>query len=309
VEKQVKKLSYTFILVAACLWGIISLFVQGLHACGFTSIQIVAIRVSVASFILLLYVGVTNKSTLTIRPSDGKYFIGTGLLSIVFFNWSYFTAIQETSASIAAILLYTAPAFVTLFSRILFKEWLTTNKVASLLMTFIGCAFVVGILPVMHSMISITGILLGLGAGFGYALYSIFGKFALRKYNALTVTTYTFVVASLGIIPLSRIWNEFNLFLNWKVWVYSIGLGLFSTVLPYLIYTIGLTHVESSKAAIVATLEPIVATVTGTIVFSDALTKWQLLGIFLVITAVIIVQMNPQGVSVRTSKYHQYAKE
>ncbi len=285
-----KKWAYLFIAAGASLWGIISIFVEALHEYGFTPLQIVAIRVITSALLLVLYVAVVNRSLLKIQPSDGKYFIGTGILSIVFFNWCYFTAIQETSISVAAILLYTGPAFVTILSRILFKEWLTRKKIIALLLTFIGCSFVVGILPTMNATISMYGLLVGLGSGFGYALYSIFGKFALSKYHPMTVTTYTFIFASIGIIPMSGLWNSWNLFLDWKVWGYGIGLGLIPTIFAYLLYTLGLSYVESSRASITATIEPIVATLVGTLLFSEMLSMWQIVGISLVIFAVVIVQ-------------------
>jgi len=285
-----KKWAYLFIATGATLWGIIAVFVQSLHSFGFTPLQIVAIRVIVSTVILFLYAAFTNRSLLKIHPSDGKYFIGTGIFSIVFFNWCYFTAIQETSISIAAILLYTGPAFVTILSRMIFKEWLTSRKMLALLATFIGCSFVIGILPSMNESISLYGLLIGLGSGFGYALYSIFGKFALQKYHVLTVTTYTFLFASIGILPISGLWGSAHLFASGKVLAYSIGLGVFPTVLAYLFYTLGLSYVESSRASIASTIEPIVATLVGTLLFGEMLTLWQMFGILLVIMAVVIVQ-------------------
>lgn len=60
------------------------------------------------------------------------------------------------------------------FSIILFKEKLTRRKVAALILTFIGCAFVTGVVKGSQDT-SPLGILAGLGSGFGYALtvYSV----------------------------------------------------------------------------------------------------------------------------------------
>lgn len=235
-----------------------------------------------------------NPSLLKINLTDLKYFFGTGILSIAFFNWCYFTAIQTTSVSIAAILLYTAPAFVTILSRILFKEWLTRKKIISLVGTFVGCAFVVGLFPTTHLSITLSGMIIGLGAGLGYALYSIFGKFALQKYHPVTVTTYTFLIASAGLVPISHIWKVPNLFFYPSTWIYGSGLAVISTVFAYVFYTLGLSRVESSRASIMATVEPLVATLIGAVVFAQSLTMWQMAGIFLIIAAVIFVQEKPK---------------
>ncbi|HWR05853.1 DMT family transporter [Sporomusa sp.] len=287
-----KTWAYGLIVVAATLWGIISIFVKGLAEYGFTTLQIVAMRVAISAIILTVYIAIKDRSLLRIRPAHGTYFIGTGIFSIAFFNWCYFTAIQETSVAVAAILLYTAPAFVLVLSRFLFGERLTTGKVAALIVTFSGCAFVVGFLPGLQGAISLYGLAAGLGAGFGYALYSIFSKFALQHYNALTVTVYTFWFAAAVMLPVSELWETRALFYHWPVVAYSIGFSFFSTVLAYWCYTIALSYIEAGRAAIAATLEPIVATVVGTLFFGEILSNWQLFGIILVIAAVASVQRN-----------------
>ena len=284
------KWAYLLIAAGAAMWGIIGIFVQALYSFGFSPGQVVAIRAISAASILLIYTATVNRHSLKIRPLDLKYFIGTGIFSIVFFNWCYFTVIKEASLSVAAILLYTAPAFVTVISRFVFKEWLTFRKIAALIATILGCALVVGFLPSMQVSVSTLGIVVGLGSGLGYALYSIFGKLASSKYSSLTITTYTFIIAGTFMLPVSRIWEATDLFAQAEVWIYALGLGLIPTVLAYTLYTLGLSQIESSRASITATIEPIVAAMVGTALFGDILTGWQVLGIVLVLSAVFLVQ-------------------
>jgi drug/metabolite transporter (DMT)-like permease len=284
------KLALLFIGAGASLWGIIGIFVTYLYEIGFTPTQVVAVRALSATIFLVIYVLFKNRQLLKINVSDSKYFVGTGIFSIVLFNWCLFSAIEETSISIASILLYTAPAFVTIFSRLLFKEALTTRKVLALFITFIGCSFVIGILPNMDEPVSLYGVILGLGSGLFYSLYSIFGKFALKKYDSLTVTVYTFLFATIAVIPFSSLWSVLPLFLDIKVWMYIIGLGFLSTMLPFIFYTKGLNTIESSRASIIATIEPVVASLMGFLIFHEKLNLWQYLGIIMVIAAVVIVQ-------------------
>jgi len=282
--------AYLFIVTGAALWGLIGLFVQALYNFGFSPLQVVAVRVISAGLILLLYVLITDRSVLKINAGDSKYFIGTGILSIVFFNWCYFTTMQEVSLSVAAVLLYTAPAFVTIISRFVFQEPLTTGKMFALGITITGCALVVGFLPSMQFSVSRYGFIVGLGSGLGYALYSIFGKLASSRYSSLTITTYTFIFAGAFMIPTSGLWEIKELFLNLKVCLYGAGLGIIPTILAYVLYTLGLSHVESSRASITATVEPVVAALIGITVFGDILTPWQALGMVLILSAVFLVQ-------------------
>jgi drug/metabolite transporter (DMT)-like permease len=299
-----KKLAILLIGIAASLWGIIGVFVTFLYEVGFTPTQVVTVRALSATFFLVVYVAFKNRQLLKIKVTDSKYFVGTGIFSIVLFNWCLFSAIEETSISIAAILLYTAPAFVTIFSRILFQEALTLRKISALLITLVGCSFVIGILPNSNETISLYGFILGLGSGLFYALYSIFGKFALKKYDSLTVTVYTFIFAAIAITPFSGLWSVLPLFSTSKVWIYIIGLGFLSTMLAYILYTKGLSTIESSRASIIATIEPVVASLIGFFVFQENLNIWQYLGIVMVIAAVIIVQESTKRSNQKTFVYN-----
>ncbi|QOR67859.1 EamA family transporter [Cytobacillus suaedae] len=285
-----KNSAYLFILIGAVLWGVIGIFVTTLYEHGFSPTQVVTIRAISAALFLVLYTLIKNRQLLKIHIYDSKYFIGTGIVSIVFFNWCLFSAIQETSISIAAILLYTAPAFVTVLSRVIFKESFTAKKITALFITLIGCALVIGVVPNNNGAISFYGLILGLGSGFFYALYSIFGKFALRKYDSLTVSVYTFIFAAIAITPFSGLRSILPLFVNGKVWLSILGLGFLSTMLAYILYTKGLQYVETSRASILATVEPVVAALLSFIIYQEQLLLWQYIGIFLVIFAVIIVQ-------------------
>lgn len=298
-----KKSAYLLIATGAVCWGIISIFIKHLYIAGFNPTQVVAVRALSALLFLFIYIIFKNHRLPKIKIPDTKYFIGTGVISVVLMNWCMFSAIKETSIPIATILLYTAPAFVTLFSRILFKEFLTPKKILALLITLSGCAFVSGFLPVKGESVSLVGLIFGLGSGFFYASYSIFGKFALAKYDSLTVTFYTFIFACLAIIPFSGLWYITPLFTSFNVWLNIIGLGFISTMMAYLLYTKGLAYVESSRASIIATIEPVVATLVSYFVFQEKLSFWQYTGIVMVIAAVILVQEIPkrQSRKVKTS--------
>ena len=285
---------YMSIVVGASLWGIISIFVKDLYLMGLNTMQIVALRATSATIILILYTYIKDKRLLKIQIKDIYYFIGTGLASIVFFNWCYFFTIKEASVSVAVILLYTAPAIVTIISRFAFKEMLTTSKIISLMLTFVGLLLVTGYLNGPQKSISSLALLTGLGSGLGYALYSIIGKYALRKYDVLAVTTYTFIVASILLLPVLFTIDYNTLTNSTRFWFQVINLGLFPTALAYILYTIGLVNLESSRASITATIEPMVGTLVGLIVFHEVILFMQWIGILMILSSIIVVQMDKE---------------
>lgn len=284
-----------YIIVAGTLWGIISIFVNQLRIIGFNSMQVVSIRVLFSALVLVFYLLLKDRQQLKIKLKDIPLFIGTGVGSIIFFNYCYFEAIDIIGgASIPALLLYTAPIFVMILSVILFKEKITKKKLISLVMTFLGLALVTGAFS-SSDKISIFALLLGLGSGLGYALYSIFGKFLVDKYSAITIITYTFVVATIFSVPFSGIVQNFDLLISLKGILSALALAVVSTVLPFLLYTKGLYGMEAGKASILATVEPFVATIVGVLFFKETMTSFKIIGMLLVLLAIIILNVNKKS--------------
>ena len=284
-----QKKSYLLILAAASLWGCLGVFLKLLTAAGLTSMQSVAVRTGVATVLYFFFLWVTDRGALKISLRDCRYFVGTGILSVVFFNWCYFNTIQLSSLSVAAVLLYTSPAFVMLLSALLFHESITRRKVLALCLTFLGCMLVTGLLPLGGAGLSPKTILFGLGAGFGYALYTIFSKFALEKYASGTVSFYTFLFATLASLPLSGLLQTPQVLLDGRAVAGALGMGVFCCILPYVFYTEGLRHVEAGKAAILATAEPFVAALLGILLFHEVLTPFKLLGMAAILFSIVLL--------------------
>lgn len=291
-------MKYTFcILAAGGLWGMISVFIHILQAAGFNSMQCVAIRAFFTAALMLIYLCVKNPRGLRIHLRDIPLFFGTGILSILFFNYCYFEAIEVIGgAAVPALLMYTAPIFVMILSAILFREPITKHKLIALLATFIGLGFVTGAFT-GGEVLSAKAIALGLGSGLGYALYSIFGKYLVDKYEPATITFYTFLVAAIGAIPVSGVLQDITLIFSAKCIASAVGLALFSTVLPFLLYTTGLSHVEAGKASIFATVEPFTAAIIGASLFHEQFTAAKITGMLLIVAAIIYLNLSASFVS------------
>ena len=292
-----------YIVIGATLWGTIGFYVKKLYEYEFTPMEVVTIRVMIAAVVLLIYLISTSPKSLKLQQfSDIKYFLGTGIISFSFFNYCMFKTIELSTIPISAALLYTAPAFVIVISYFLFQEKITAIKLIALCSTFIGVIFVVGLIPLHLQSISFITIIIGLGSGLGYALYSIFSKYALKKYSSLVITTYTFVVAAIALMPFFPYREKLRLLLNFDVLPYILGLGLLPTTIAYIVYTYGLQRTEASKAAIIATIEPVVATFIGIFLFVEPFTIFQLLGMVFIIGAVILVQLQSDAFMKKSNK-------
>ena len=290
MEKARRNIGPALILLAGCFWGSMGIFVRRLTDYGFSSIQIVAIRVTLAALIFCMLLLIKDPSGFRISVKDIPLFLGLGFGSILFFTVCYFTAITMMPLSTAAILLYTSPIWIMLLSVLFFREKLTGRKLLALVLAFAGCVLVSG---VSGEGMTLPGLLVGLGSGIGYGLYSILGTVALRRYSPYTVTTYTFAFAALGAWLICRpadMLAKFAAAPNLPGLVFFCVLtALVTAVIPFLAYTLGLRTVEASRAGILATVEPLVATLIGVAVFSEPLTLLSGLGILLILAAVVLL--------------------
>lgn len=284
------------VLLSGILWGCISIFIKALSAAGLNALEISTVRLLIAAVCFTLWVAVTDRSKLRVRRKDLWLFVGTGIVSVVLFNCFYFTTMLNSQASVAVVLLYTSPVFVMLLSALLFREKITSRKLAALAMTFGGCVLVAGLASGGYA-ISPGVLLTGLASGLFYALYTIFGRVALEKYDTMTVTAYTFLFGALGSVfvgsPLSAaaaVKRQPTLLL------WCLGIGILCTVLPYFFYTWGLQRMESGRAAILVAVEPLVGAVIGMTLFHESRDLGKLLGIGLILAAILVLNtgMSPQ---------------
>ena len=296
MEKTQRNFGPLLIILAGCFWGSMGIFVRKLSACGFSPIQIVSIRITIAALVFALLLLVKERSGFRIALRDLPLFLGLGFGSILFFTVCYFSAITIMPLSTAAILLYTSPIWIMLMSVLFFHERLNGIKLIALALAFAGCVLVSGI---SGEGLTLTGLLLGLGSGIGYGLYSILGTVALRRYSPYTVTTWTFLFAAAGswlVCSPAEMTSRFAAAGDLAGLLLFCGLtGLVTAVIPFLAYTLGLRTVEASKAGILATIEPLVATLVGIIVFSEPVTLLSGLGIFLILMAVILLNRRQQN--------------
>ena len=146
--------------------------------------------------------------------------------------------------------------------------------------------------------VTLTGLLAGLGSGIGYGLYSILGTVALRRYSPYTVTAYTFLFAAAGSWLICGPADMVSKFAAAPSPVSLLLLclltALVTAVVPFLAYTLGLRTVEASRAGILATVEPLVATLIGILVFSEPLTVLSGIGIALILAAVVLLNLSPR---------------
>lgn len=291
-------ISASMVIASAILWGLYGTFVTILTSMGLSRNALVFLRMLGTSIPVGLLICATDRKAFRVRKADIPLFLCNGLLSLLFFTFCYTAAIKVTKIATAAALLYTAPAIVMVLSAILFHEKMNARKVFCCLLAVVGCAFASGLGGELFaggaasvSLITPAGLLLGLGAGLGYALYSIFSRIILnRGYSVYTNVFYSFGVAMIGFFVLSVMDGSIG-----EVWespsrtALALLCGLLTGSFAYVLYTTGMKGMETSRAAQLTTIEPVTAALLGSLLFHQPLSFWEIVGIVMVVGSVVLM--------------------
>lgn len=146
LAKRTQARAIFLVLLAGSLWGCIGLFSRTLSALGVGPETIVILRNVGACVVLAVLFLIYDRSIFRIQLRHFPIFLGTGIVSILFFTLCYFNSQQVSSLAVSAILLYTAPTFVVLLSALFWREKITKQKLLALIIAFFGCCCVAGLL-------------------------------------------------------------------------------------------------------------------------------------------------------------------
>ena len=282
---------YGLALVAACLWATLGLFYTGLEAYGLPRVTIVFYRAAIAAVILFIALGWRRRNWLRLEWRDWPFFAAFGLIGVAAFYVVYIQAIALTGMGMAAVLMYTAPAWVTLLSAILFKEPLSALKGLAVTLACGGCALVGQVYSLSSVRLNLWGILAGLGAGLTYGLYTLFSKLAQRRYTSWATLLYALGLGALFLLPLQARADLVRAVAQPTTLLWLLMLGLIPTLGGGVAFNAALRRIPASNASIVATLEPAVATLLGWLFLDERLQALQLLGAGLILAAVVILQL------------------
>jgi drug/metabolite transporter (DMT)-like permease len=281
---------YLLIMGAAILWASAGTTSKYLFNGGMSPYVLAQYRVSFSSLLIFAYLLVFSRNTLKIHVRDLWYLGVLGALGMGGVQATYLFAISKIKVAMAILLQYLAPFFVAIYSWLFSRESMDRWKVLSILLAFAGCVLVVEAYKVSFFSLNIEGVIAGvLSAGF-FSFYSLLGERAMARYSPWTVLFYALVFAAV----LFNISMPIRNIIVWKAelrWclsvVYIIVCG---TVIPFGLYYMGIEHLRSTRASIVATLEPISAGFLSFIFLGEFLTPWQIFGGLLVIAAIGIIQ-------------------
>lgn len=291
------------VLAAASLWGTLGYYGRRLYPLGLTPHELASVRAAIGFLGLALWAA-RAPARLRIRPRDLPFFALYGIVAVALFQWLYFAAIERTTLANAAALLYTAPAFVVLLSRAAGGERVSRRQLTALAMVLAGVFLVTGAAASIadgSGSISAAALALGLASGLTYGLYTVFGKRALARYDAVQTVFWAFAFGALALSLAAPPWRPF--IAHPGAATLLVALGLLPTLTAYLLYIAALRRLPAATAAMLATIEPVVATLVGIALLGEAMGAGQAAGIALIVAAALLLsRAGPPGLRTRAPR-------
>jgi drug/metabolite transporter (DMT)-like permease len=236
-----------------------------------------------------VWLWIRGRGLLKIARRDLVYFslLGTVLAAT---HFTYLYAISRVHVAAAILLQYQSPVLIVAYSVMFRRKRPLFLTIVSLFGALWGCYLMVGAYNLDILDINRAGIISGLASAVFFAWYSVKSEYGMRIYSPWTVLFYALFFAAV-------IWNVLEPPLSAFTGTYSIMLwcgiffvGIFGTVLPFGLYNEGIRLINSTRAGITATLEPVVAGVIAWFFIGETLGILQIMGAGLIIASILLLQ-------------------
>ncbi len=294
-------LGYLMVTLAALCWATLGvLYTIAVRQLGLHPLAIAAYRALIAGVVLTIVLMPQRQAIFRVHREHGPVMLLYVLGGVAIFYALYVYAVILVGVSVAVVLLYTAPAWVALMAWFFLGESIALRTLVALGLTWAGVVLVARAYDVTQLRMNSVGLIVGLLSGFTYGLYSVLQKALVRHYRPWTIQWYGLLGGGLTLAFFQPRTSFLAPLGRPETYPWLLAMALLSTLLPGLLYTTGVQWVPVSVASIVATLEPVAATVFGYIFLGERLTPAQWIGAVSILLAVWLLR--PQGKRMRATQ-------
>ncbi len=277
---------------AATLWGSNATISKALFNLQLNPLHLLQIRLGLGALILVAFLAMFKPALLRINLADLPYFIVLGVVGLTMVQLTYFYTISLTGVALAVFLQYLAPLFVTAYTVVLTRTRPAPRRLLGIAFGIFGSALLV--LPVANGQLSLMGLLSGLASAFFLAFYTIWGKRKAGEYSGWTILAYGLTFAALFWSFFVPPWVAFGGGHSLNMHLAFIFLAIFSNIIPFGLYFLGLRYTDATTATVTAMLEPLVAAFTAWVFLQETLSVVQILGGVAILAAVYLAQKKPR---------------
>jgi drug/metabolite transporter (DMT)-like permease len=295
---------YTFAFISAFFLSTTAIFIRYLTQTYQLPALVLAfwrdVFVTVSLFPVLI---IFRPKLLEISKASFLYLIAYGFV-LAIFNALWTLSVALNGAAIATVLVYCSAGFTALLGWWLLKEQLHWSKIVAIFLSLGGCAIVSGVVGGSGWQSNLIGVIAGIFAGLFYAIYSLMGRSASQRgLNTTTSIFCTFACATIFLLFINLIPGDFPpgkairisdlLWLGsaWEGWGVLFLLAAVPTVAGFGFYNLSLSHLPSSVANLILTLEPAFTAITAFILLGERFTGIQILGSLITLAGVVFLRV------------------
>jgi drug/metabolite transporter (DMT)-like permease len=279
---------------AAIMWGTNGVISRFLLERGITPLTLVETRSLIAALGMGGLLLCVARGRFRVRQRDLPLLLLFGLaLAIV--TYAYFLAVKLLPVAVAVMIQYTGPTLIALYTAVE-KRRLPPGRIwAALGLTLGGIALLAGLGSLLAGTtaagITLLGVLVAFGSAVAMAFYMLVGERLGKRMHPQASVFYGFALASVVWLALQPPWQFQTAALAPDALPLVLAVGIVGTLIPFGLFLAAVNRLDATRAAILATLEPVTAALISWVWLGEHLDAWQLLGGLLVLVGVTIVQL------------------
>ena len=285
---------YFLIVSASIMWGTMGIFGKLAFEYGINPVTLTALRIFISSITMLISIILLKRNLLKIKKKDVPQLLVFAILAVALQRIAYFYTVDLTTATIAAVLFYTYPIFVTVHASLFLKEKLTFSIILAIVLTFSGVAFVVKAYEAAWLNANLLGLAFGMLTSLLFALYFLMTKKLRNSYTSWTLLLYGDGLGAIALTP--ALCFSFSEIVSYpqQLWLLILVIGLFPSLTAYLLFSYALKYVESSKGSILSVIEPLSAAIFSVTILGERFEPLQIVGVALVLVGIVLLFYKPK---------------
>jgi drug/metabolite transporter (DMT)-like permease len=293
-------LGYLFTVGAAAMFAVNGTVSTLALQAGIPATRLTALRCTGAALALVLVLAVASPARLRIRWREVPFVAVFGVVGIALTQFLYYVAIGRLPVGIALVFEMTAPVFIALYVWLVRREHVRSRLWVALALSLSGLVLVAEVWEGGGSL-DLLGVAAALTAAVCLAAYYLLGERGTADRDPVALTAWSFVAAAL-FWAVAAPWWRFDPGLlaervpvslgsaQVPVWVLVGWIVVLGAVVPFWLSLAALRHLPPTAAGIVATVEPVLASIVAWSWVEQVLSVWQVLGGAVVLGGIVLAQ-------------------
>jgi drug/metabolite transporter (DMT)-like permease len=254
------------------------------------SVALVGFRVAGAAFTLLILARASGKLQ-RIETTDWPLLIVSSMLGLVLNQLLFTKGLSLTTAINATLLSTTIPVFTLLAGVVLGTDRATLRRLLGIALAAAGVVYLIGPGRAQFSSGTRIGDSLIVANSLCYGAYIAISKNLMKRYHALTVIAWIFVVGCVITVPAAAIsLSHISLgSISGSVWLAILYIIVLPTAGAYYLNGWALARVPPSTVAVYIYLQPLIAFVVAPIILGESLSFHTIIASLLIFAGVLVV--------------------